>query len=1337
MTDGVFVASDAQLTGGDPQFASTEEELFVARQMQAGECAAFDEAAPKTIRAELVRCLLLADAVGAPRSAVDRIFPARLAIRNAIITGELDLRDAARRDGAALPALELENCRIEGMIRLSHARIRRIRLRNCRFPELDAFGCAIEGGVECLGIEGLAPGADCLVNLEGASIGGQVELTDARLRASARPDPRAGADGSPQIPYALNLRCCDVADHVILEPNVEVDGGVLLHSARIGGDIYARGARLIAGQQHALNGQGMQVAGALSMGPYDRTTPPTRFEVRGSFYCGFARIGRGVYLNGALVEHASAKTEHQASIHLRDTRIGGNVMIGAELGIRHHNAGSVLLNQAHIEGGVYADESVVHGVLSAGDAVIDGDILVTRTSSAAPEIGAINLQDATIGGTVVVTGTIGEVGNTGSALFAPGVRVGGNVSIHDVRLHGSVSFNHAEIGRDVVMERTTIDGGLAARPVRVRGSVRVEQTLFGAHTNLEQAIIDGDVRISRSVVPASRWHSRSSFSLQDARIGGELHVRDFEAAGEHPGGMVTGGLSAIRVRLMKCYRGWSLVEARADAKLIRELGGWVPGMPDEPGFAGFLYRPRSRGRADIVLLPGISPPIHDFNAARRLRLSGIDEAAEYLRFFTSYVWGDAGPFHIVSAEDVRLKQLADEAARARIRPLTIQEAEGDGGREFRASATVLFGKELFLAQFRIRPDGTTEMIDDEPLTTVDFETPDCITPFRFARRVAEARAMAFPPSLGDGRWRILGEQEHHRIESLLIAALRPPPPEFSLRDARTERLDDADGRAWSGPFRLVVDGFTYARAPRDANDQENADLWSAQRARLPMREMQYRAAIEEACHRAPGLRRRRLHSHPEWWIVEMPTVLSVDASGGQLGMDRLEHGIARFLWRQTTGQGRRIVAITGSKRDMAAIRELGPATMAADASATDAWQIARDTLCLQAAGRDDGPEWLRLSRSAGVDEAGDTANTASVTPAHLGFELIANGTRRRGTWPANGGSLADLQLGDPEPTEFQLAEVGPYHILRRAGEPRNVFADSPWNSDTWEYMSFEKSIARRIRHEWMMDAQILFAPDPGPVAIPTRPAGSSWRRAKQRLLQQLHLEPSSRVLDRLAWLRRQYDGGRPTGSTFPQHPYEVAAAAFRTEGENEEARRVLSHKLQLKTRLEQRGFIRRTRQLFSRAFGFFFDHGLSRGRAIATTLGLFLVGWAATAHLNAAGLLVVDFEATSTMAVASGSPPQYELGALIGPPESAVPVISCGRNISNPIFAADVMVPILNFGQEHRCQIASTRPAGVDQAWLIPELWKYLQTAYAILGATCVSIMILTVSGVLRRQAES
>ena len=118
-----------------------------------------------------------------------------------------------------------------------------------------------------------------------------------------------------------------------------------------------------------------------------------------------------------------------------------------------------------------------------------------------------------------------------------------------------------------------------------------------------------------------------------------------------------------------------------------------------------------RDEGPPLLLDGESLPIHEANEAESLH---IDEklAADYVRFFLFALRADGDAFVLFEAAPPDVPPELQSAA-AQATPLK-QVGTDDEGRQL-FEAVVVFQGGLFKARFALPPNGTIEMVDDEPL----------------------------------------------------------------------------------------------------------------------------------------------------------------------------------------------------------------------------------------------------------------------------------------------------------------------------------------------------------------------------------------------------------------------------------------------------------------------------------------------------------------------------------------------------------------------------------------------------------------------------------------------
>lgn len=256
-------------------------------------------------------------------------------------------------------------------------------------------------------------------------------------------------------------------------------------------------------------------------------------------------------------------------------------------------------------------------------------------------------------------------------------------------------------------------------------------------------------------------------------------------------------------------------------------------------------------------------------------------------------------------------------------------------------------------------------------------------------------------------------------------------------------------------------------------------------------------------------------------------------------------------------------------------------------------------------------------------------------------------------------------------------------------------------------------------------------------------------RSQMSMRKELHFAPVWR--HRLEWLNKQYTKLPPEPNEYKPQPYEQLARVFRSEGNQDSALRILIEKLRLERRV--------LRLLSPKRFGLWildwmFGYGMLWLPVFRTFLLCWLIGWAGVdlanqghlswpppgsraAHLMSflkisQPVLVVDAAPVSTLALTDdideeANTPIAREPVTSSPTGGFVREIRCGEQIEPALYALDVFVPLLDLKQESKCTISNERGA-----WP----WRVAKSAYAILGWIVTSALILTISGVIRRQVE-
>ncbi|MGE3930284.1 MAG: hypothetical protein AB7G05_08980, partial [Hyphomonadaceae bacterium] len=206
------------------------------------------------------------------------------------------------------------------------------------------------------------------------------------------------------------------------------------------------------------------------------------------------------------------------------------------------------------------------------------------------------------------------------------------------------------------------------------------------------------------------------------------------------------------------------------------------------------------------------------------------------------------------------------------------------------------------------------------------------------------------------------------------------------------------------------------------------------------------------------------------------------------------------------------------------------------------------------------------------------------------------------------------------------------------------------------------------------------------------------------------LDNDDRWRARLSWLKR----ARLEGRRFSPQAYGELARLYAQAGRREDARRVL---LALRDQRTLHASAGPLTWMLSSAFGLLAGYGLAPVRA-ARALILFLA-------IGVAGVLVMNAQ-----------------GALVTPQGRA-----CNAAVEPALYAVDVALPVIDFGQTQRCAPGRTAradlPAGValgDSDWRLFEgvaLWRWAQALYALLGALLAALALVTFSGALRPKSSS
>ena len=217
--------------------------------------------------------------------------------------------------------------------------------------------------------------------------------------------------------------------------------------------------------------------------------------------------------------------------------------------------------------------------------------------------------------------------------------------------------------------------------------------------------------------------------------------------------------------------------------------------------------------------------------------------------------------------------------------------------------------------------------------------------------------------------------------------------------------------------------------------------------------------------------------------------------------------------------------------------------------------------------------------------------------------------------------------------------------------------------------------------------------------------GASYQRIR-------HVDGGDLVATRIAWLKRQFANSHPDASTYRPQPYEQLTRSLRDSGLAREADAIAVEKIrmQLAARVDPAW-----RRLFPHLLMLISHHGYSTSRAVYSFLIFVLLG-----------------AAMYTVAVLNFGQPFFPFEQ---PPEATSYVMPFGLgDVAAPLgcpgldtlhYALDFALPVIDLGQDSFCRFVPTGPA----RWF----WLALHSVYGLFGAALSAVVILTLTGVLRR----
>lgn len=315
--------------------------------------------------------------------------PRAMRLRLARIAGRLDLEALE-----LLCPLDLKECFFDELVNVDEARAPKLELTNCSLPAFTGRQLETRGDVS------LAGSHTRTVNLIGAHIGGQLNLSRARLS-----NPNGLAISANGVEIAGDMACND---------DFRAAGEMRLARAHIGGQLNLGGAQLANRSGIALCIDGARIDG-------DMSCEEAGFQAEGEISVVGAHIGGQLILrsgqlvnpNGSTLVADGARIDGDMFCHEGFRAEGELRLVGARIG------GQAVFNQAQLANR-WGVALCADGVQVDGDMFFDGDKLGDKRFEAE---GELRLLGAHIGGQLSFSGArISNFNNV--ALNATQARIG-------------------------------------------------------------------------------------------------------------------------------------------------------------------------------------------------------------------------------------------------------------------------------------------------------------------------------------------------------------------------------------------------------------------------------------------------------------------------------------------------------------------------------------------------------------------------------------------------------------------------------------------------------------------------------------------------------------------------------------------------------------------------------------------------------------------------------------------------------------------------------------------------------------------------------------------------
>lgn len=798
-----------------------------------------------------VEAIFLRDALlGCYADTVGSIKAIRL--RSIKITGILDLRDCSGPEGTPLPPIILDQCILEGDIErpyapsfsARHAYLARLSLSNCQFGRVDLSDALIEGDVAIDCVKRRNGTKLCQVSGRRAHIKGMLNARNARLRIPL----------DQKIPdFDISDSALDFADSTINGPiyllkGFSAIGGVNFKGAKVGGDIWAMGVKIIGRAGEAFLLQRLKCDGGLSLdsegkkktiirGNIDLKSARIRWLTLNNLCIRPAEISEdkkeivAVDLSGSLIEQevlakrVNSKESYQKfpwGLAGNNAKIGGDVLV-------EYMDGSISFFQASLGGCLEVNKSNLRTLNLCGGVVeksiyINANIIVNKNiySIDASDLSVnhsivlevppchINLEGSKAGANLHITFIEMESDPPFSLIEAPNIGVDHNCILKNIS--GEAVLSNAVIGGNLDVVGAGINE-LDASGIKVVGSSsvsgvfapeKIKQTI-----NFQGSEIKGALHLERLKI-SQLGEFKPKITLEDSTVDCDFCVKSMSVVRESRFSWANNEAIEVRFGNLSFYPGWKLYEFL-----------FIEEDKDRQLVVSYLYNESTSYKQKSIILSGLSSPIHELNATSLLKIDKEEEALEYLKFFCCYVWADEGPFKLVlSPEELPFTDLPG------LDQIPFSPTLAKNGDRWNVNAIVLYGRNLFGCEFEIEPTGKVNMLDDNPIPELEKDNPEgkdsghilYLPPYRAIKRDTNGYSneklfwvekiahniskIESPDQCKKLLFLIMGEEDITGNIAEAILSLSG----LSVGSLRYEKLND-----WGSGIEIELDGFEYKR----------------------------------------------------------------------------------------------------------------------------------------------------------------------------------------------------------------------------------------------------------------------------------------------------------------------------------------------------------------------------------------------------------------------------------------------------------------------------------------------------------------------------------------------